>query len=223
MAAFICVPEPLGWNKRIFLLCQSSLCDLISWGGSGGMTSTTRYCGPPNHRRHFKRLFLFFSNSFGIPLFSKSALQQVKKVSPCAVTQKQSFIWLPRLLVISFSIAMLFSLLPPLSYYQGFLCQKQLIGKVGGSFLHLWVGKSDVTPRLRGQLLWEVNRDVILAAVLWKCCRYSFSTFLGWMGSFLTTCKLKRLEGQVFPTICFHQMKLPISGIDIFFRKECAS
>lgn len=108
---------------------------------------------------------------------------------------------------------MLFSLLPPLSYYQGFLCQKQLIRKAGSSFLHLWDGKSDVTPRLRGQLLWEVNRNFILAAFVWKCCRYSFSVFPSWMGCCLTTCKLK----HGFPTICFHQMKLPISGLIFFF------
>lgn len=138
--------------------------------------SIGRYCRPPHthththHHHHFKSLFLSFSNSLGIPLFSKSALQQVIKGLPCAVTQKQSLVWLPRLLVISFSISMLFSLLPPLSYYQGFLCQKQLIQKAGRSFLHLWDGKSDMTPRLRGQLAWEANRKCILAAVLWKRC-----------------------------------------------------
>lgn len=98
---------------------------------------------------------------------------------------------------------MLFSLLPPLSYYQGFLCQKQLIRKAGSSFLHYWDGKSDVTPRLRGQLLWDVNRNLILAAVLWKCRWYSFSVFPGRMGCGLTTCKLKRLEERGFPTVYF--------------------
>lgn len=84
----------------------------------------------------------------GIPLFFTSSASE--KSLPCAVTQ--SFSWLPCLLVISFSISMLFSLLPPLLYYQGSLCQTRLIWKVSGSFLHSWAGKSDRTPQLRGQL-----------------------------------------------------------------------
>lgn len=68
MAAFICIFKRLGWNKCIFLLCQSSLCDLISCGSRRGMMSPSARVNNPAAQQEL--------------LFS-SHLQQVKK---CAVT-----------------------------------------------------------------------------------------------------------------------------------------
>lgn len=91
---------------------------------------------------------------------------------------------------------MLFSSLPPPAYYQGFLCQKQLIRKAGGSFFRLWDGKSDGTPGQRGQLLWEANRTFVLAAVLLMLQAQLLR--VSRVGCCLATCKLKRLGEHGF-------------------------